>query len=128
MTLLLSTGLEIPPSLMVASQLTSLRMELHHARYRLWSDDDMQTCISSLRDAVDVELASRLYHKLSHLNAPRFAAHRLHLPSIVFPVTADPHELSDAESVEDWSSPVPPFTLQAPENMGIRDLTRTRCG
>jgi hypothetical protein len=47
----------------------------------------MQTCISSLRDAVDVELASRLYHKLSHLNAPRFVAHRLHLPCIVFPVT-----------------------------------------
>jgi hypothetical protein len=46
----------------------------------------MQTCISSLRNAVDVQLASRLYHKLSHLNAPRFAAHRLHLPCIVFPV------------------------------------------
>ena len=51
------------------------------------SDHDMQTCISSLRDAVDVELASRLCHKLSHLNAPRFPVRRLHLPCIVFPVT-----------------------------------------
>jgi len=34
MMLLFSTGLEIHLSLIVASQLTSLRMELRHARYR----------------------------------------------------------------------------------------------
>jgi len=86
MTLLLSTALEIHLSLIVASQLTSLRIAPSCMLPSL-SDDDMQTCISSLQDAVDVELASRLYHKLSHLSAPRFAAHRLHLPCVVFLVT-----------------------------------------
>ncbi|OAX39138.1 hypothetical protein K503DRAFT_109733 [Rhizopogon vinicolor AM-OR11-026] len=51
------------------------------------SEDEMQTSVSSLQDAVSVEAASRLYHELSHLSAPRFATRRLHLPCIVFPVT-----------------------------------------
>ncbi|OAX35521.1 hypothetical protein K503DRAFT_364265 [Rhizopogon vinicolor AM-OR11-026] len=51
------------------------------------SDDEMQALIFSLQNDRTVELALKLYHKLSDLSAPRFAARRLHLPCIVFPVT-----------------------------------------
>ncbi|KAG2346810.1 hypothetical protein BDR05DRAFT_981412 [Suillus weaverae] len=52
------------------------------------SEDQMQTSISSLRDAILVKLASTLYARLDNLSAPRFANRRLHLPCIAFPVTA----------------------------------------
>jgi hypothetical protein len=51
------------------------------------SEDMMQTLVSSLQYAGAVEFALKLYHSLSHLSAPRFAARRLHLPCIAFPVT-----------------------------------------
>jgi hypothetical protein len=52
------------------------------------SEDQMQTSISSLRDAILVKLASTLYARLDNLNTPRFANRRLYLPCIAFPVTA----------------------------------------
>jgi hypothetical protein len=39
------------------------------------SEDDMQTSVSLLRNAVDGESASRLYQRFESLNAPRFAAY-----------------------------------------------------
>ncbi|KAG1861642.1 hypothetical protein F4604DRAFT_1626475 [Suillus subluteus] len=51
------------------------------------SEDDMQRSVSSLQNAVVVELALKLYSSLDHLSAPRFAHRRLHLPCIAFPVT-----------------------------------------
>ncbi|KAG2349765.1 hypothetical protein BDR05DRAFT_252598 [Suillus weaverae] len=51
------------------------------------SEDQMQKSVSSLRHAVSVELASRLYQKLDQLSAPRFAHRRLHLPCIAFLIT-----------------------------------------
>ncbi|KAG1741846.1 heterokaryon incompatibility protein-domain-containing protein [Suillus paluster] len=51
------------------------------------SEDTIQSSVSSLRDAVALESASRLYQTLDYLSAPRFAHRRLQLPCIVFPVT-----------------------------------------
>jgi hypothetical protein len=51
------------------------------------SEEDIQSSVSSLRGPVALQLASRLYHKLDCLSAPRFAHRRLHLPCIVFPIT-----------------------------------------
>jgi hypothetical protein len=51
------------------------------------SEEDIQSSVSSLRGAVALESASRLYHKLDYLSAPRFTHRRLHLPCIVFPIT-----------------------------------------
>jgi hypothetical protein len=47
----------------------------------------MQKSVSSLRHAVDAELASKLYKTLCSLGAPQFTARRLRLPCIVFAVT-----------------------------------------
>ncbi|KAG0705636.1 hypothetical protein DFH29DRAFT_996722 [Suillus ampliporus] len=52
------------------------------------SEDEIQSSVSSLRGDVALESALRLYQTLDHLSAPRFAHRRLHLPCIVFPVTA----------------------------------------
>ena len=51
------------------------------------SEDAMQTSVSSLRNAVTVEIASKLYTLLDNISAPRFANCRLHLPCIAFRVT-----------------------------------------
>jgi len=51
------------------------------------SEDEIQTLVFSLRDTVDVELASRLYQTLNTLSAPQFAARRLRLHCIAFAVT-----------------------------------------
>ncbi|KAG0704705.1 hypothetical protein DFH29DRAFT_1067888 [Suillus ampliporus] len=51
------------------------------------SDGEMQTSVSSLRDAGAGEPASKLYSILDYMSAPRFANRRLHLPCIAFPVT-----------------------------------------
>ncbi|OAX34764.1 hypothetical protein K503DRAFT_420176 [Rhizopogon vinicolor AM-OR11-026] len=51
------------------------------------SKEEMQTSVSSLRDAGAANLASQLYTGLEYLTAPRFAQRRLHLPCIVFRVT-----------------------------------------
>ncbi|KAG1787143.1 uncharacterized protein HD556DRAFT_1449071 [Suillus plorans] len=51
------------------------------------SEDDIQSLVSSLQDAVALEPASRLYQTLDYLSAPRFVHRWLHLPCIVFPVT-----------------------------------------
>ncbi|KAG2147910.1 uncharacterized protein EDB93DRAFT_1146147, partial [Suillus bovinus] len=51
------------------------------------SEEDIQSSVSSLRGAVSLESASRLYHTLDCLSAPRFVHRRLNLPYIVFPVT-----------------------------------------
>jgi hypothetical protein len=145
------------------------------------SEDEMQASVSSLRDAGSVEWASRLYHTLTTLSAPRFAHRRLHLPCIAFLVTevrrirgqdlemnytykvkadglhdliittedklvqfsrtrptrqgfliilpwdrsllglpdfADPTDLSDVESIEDWSPPVSPVHDSPDEPFG----------
>ncbi|KAG0702983.1 hypothetical protein DFH29DRAFT_470207 [Suillus ampliporus] len=52
------------------------------------SEDQIQTSVSSLQDAVVMKLASTLYTRLDNLSGPRFANRRLHLPCITFPVTA----------------------------------------
>ncbi|OAX31423.1 hypothetical protein K503DRAFT_85413 [Rhizopogon vinicolor AM-OR11-026] len=52
------------------------------------SEDKIQTAVSSLHNTVAMELASKLYTLLHNTTAPRFANCRLHLPCIVFPVTA----------------------------------------
>jgi hypothetical protein len=52
------------------------------------SEDDIRASISSLRHVVAVDLVLKLYALLDNLNAPRFANCRLHLPCIVFRVTA----------------------------------------
>ncbi|KAG0699935.1 heterokaryon incompatibility protein-domain-containing protein [Suillus ampliporus] len=52
------------------------------------SEAEMQTAISSLRDAAVMKLASTLYAQLDNLTAPRFANRRLHLPCIAFRITA----------------------------------------
>jgi hypothetical protein len=52
------------------------------------SEDEMQTSVSSLRDAVDAKLASRLYQTFESLRAPQFIAARLHLPCIAFAMTS----------------------------------------
>jgi hypothetical protein len=51
------------------------------------SEDVTQTQVSLLRNTVDVELALKLHSKLNQVNVPRFAARRLQLPCIIFPVT-----------------------------------------
>ncbi|OAX42739.1 hypothetical protein K503DRAFT_709950 [Rhizopogon vinicolor AM-OR11-026] len=51
------------------------------------SDDETQASVSSLRNVVTVELASRLYTLLDNLSASRFTNRRLHLHCIVFSVT-----------------------------------------
>ncbi|KAG1817516.1 uncharacterized protein BJ212DRAFT_1269921 [Suillus subaureus] len=51
------------------------------------SEDDIQTSVSSLQDAVVVEMALGLYRELGSLRAARFAHRRLHVPCIAFLVT-----------------------------------------
>ncbi|KAG1789544.1 uncharacterized protein HD556DRAFT_777664 [Suillus plorans] len=51
------------------------------------SEDQFQETISSLRNTVSVDWASRLYSALNNLSAPRFSQRRLHLPCITFTVT-----------------------------------------
>lgn len=51
------------------------------------SEDEMQTSLSSLRNAAVLKWASKLYDQLDALSAPRFANCRLHLPCIAFRVT-----------------------------------------
>lgn len=61
------------------------------------SKDEMRASVSSLRGAVSVGLASALYHKLSHMGAPRFMARRLHIPCTTFSVSAVGQRRSDQE-------------------------------
>ncbi|KAG2147810.1 uncharacterized protein EDB93DRAFT_1250323 [Suillus bovinus] len=51
------------------------------------SEDEIQTRVSSLRNIVTVDLASKLYNLLENMATPRFANCRLHLPCIAFRVT-----------------------------------------
>ncbi|KAG2081562.1 uncharacterized protein F5147DRAFT_263542 [Suillus discolor] len=51
------------------------------------SEDEIQTAVSSLRNIVLVDLASKLYNLLKNTNAPLFANCRLRLPCIAFRVT-----------------------------------------
>ncbi|KAG0696886.1 kinase-like domain-containing protein [Suillus ampliporus] len=51
------------------------------------SEDQLQTSVSSLRNADVVKLALTLYTRLASLGSPRFANRTLRLPCIVFPIT-----------------------------------------
>jgi hypothetical protein len=51
------------------------------------SEDELQTAVSSLQNAVAVELALKLHTLLDNMSAPRFVNCRLHLPCITFRVT-----------------------------------------
>jgi hypothetical protein len=51
------------------------------------SEDEMQASVTSLRNVMTVDLASKLYTLLDNLSAPRFANRRLHLPCIAFRIT-----------------------------------------
>ncbi|KAG0708661.1 hypothetical protein DFH29DRAFT_427152 [Suillus ampliporus] len=51
------------------------------------SEDEILTAVSSLRNTMAVESASRLYDRLENMSAPRFANCRLRLPCIAFRVT-----------------------------------------
>jgi hypothetical protein len=50
------------------------------------TEDEMQSLVSSLRKTVAVDFALNLNTQLRDMNAPRFAAQRLHLPCIAFNV------------------------------------------
>ncbi|KAG2368632.1 WD40-repeat-containing domain protein [Suillus spraguei] len=52
-----------------------------------FSEHDIQTQVSLLRQCVSTALALKLYDRLEQLMAPRFANCRLHLPCISFRVT-----------------------------------------
>ncbi|KAG2091225.1 uncharacterized protein F5147DRAFT_823321 [Suillus discolor] len=51
------------------------------------SEDDIRTAVSSLRNIVPVDSASKLYNMLENMNALLFANCRLRLPCIAFQVT-----------------------------------------
>ncbi|KAG1845257.1 hypothetical protein C8R48DRAFT_678221 [Suillus tomentosus] len=51
------------------------------------SEDEIQTAVSSLRNTVPVDSASKMYNLLENMNAPLFANCRLRLPCIAFQVT-----------------------------------------
>ncbi|KAG2344318.1 hypothetical protein BDR05DRAFT_962197 [Suillus weaverae] len=51
------------------------------------SEDDIQTSVSRLQNAVDIDVALKLYSLLDNLGAPHFTNRRLRLPCIAFPVT-----------------------------------------
>lgn len=51
------------------------------------SEDDIQTLISRLQNAVDVDMALKLYSLLDNLGAPHFTNRGLRLPCIAFLVT-----------------------------------------
>ncbi|KAG0703993.1 hypothetical protein DFH29DRAFT_404756 [Suillus ampliporus] len=68
------------------------------------SGDKIQSSVSSLRGAVTLESASRLYQTLDLLSAPHFVHRRLRLPCIVFPVTEAMILVTKAK-VEAWSKP-----------------------
>jgi hypothetical protein len=81
------------------------------------SEGEMQTSISSLRDAIDAEFASRLYQKFESLITPQFMASRLRLPCIAFTVTSVRRTRHD----EDRQS-ASTFVVKAD---GLRDLSIT---
>lgn len=62
-------------------------------------EDQIQTAVSSLRNTVAVDLALKLYTQLDKISAPRFANCRLHLPCIVFRVTAQVRRWSRASGL-----------------------------
>ncbi|KAG0697842.1 hypothetical protein DFH29DRAFT_1020728, partial [Suillus ampliporus] len=51
------------------------------------SEDEIQTTVSSLRNTVAADLASKYYDQLDNMSSPRFANCRLHLPCVAFRVT-----------------------------------------
>jgi hypothetical protein len=51
------------------------------------SEDQIQTSISSWRNVVAVDSASKLYNSLENMSAPRFANYRLQLPCLAFRFT-----------------------------------------
>ncbi|KAG2361368.1 heterokaryon incompatibility protein-domain-containing protein [Suillus spraguei] len=51
------------------------------------SEDDIQTSVSRIQSAVDIDVALKFYSLLDNLGTPRFANRRLHLPCIAFLVT-----------------------------------------
>jgi len=58
---------------------------------------EMETSVSSLRDAGAADAAVRLYTTLDRLSVPRFAHRRLHLPCIAFTVTAVARKFTSEE-------------------------------
>jgi len=81
------------------------------------SEDEIQTSISSIRDVVPVELASKLHTLLENLSAPRFANRRLRLPCIAFRIT----EVRSTSCVQDQETH---FTYKVKAN-GLQDLLLT---
>jgi len=81
-----------------------------------WSEDDIQTAVTSLQKTVTVESVSMLYTLLGNLSAPRFANRRLQLPCIVFPVA----EVSRRR--DQGQQPHSTFTVKAD---GLEDLLIT---
>ena len=80
------------------------------------SGDEMQALVSSLRNTVIIDFAFKLYTLLDNLTAPRFANHRLQLPSIVFLVTeVTKRHIQDQESY---------FTYDVKAD-GLQDLSIT---
>ncbi|KAG1726887.1 uncharacterized protein EDB91DRAFT_1350447 [Suillus paluster] len=62
-----------------------------------FSEDEIQTAVSSLQHTVAVEFALILYNQLDNIRAPRFADRRLHLPCIAFHVTEIKHTKGPAQ-------------------------------
>ncbi|KAG1758138.1 heterokaryon incompatibility protein-domain-containing protein [Suillus occidentalis] len=51
------------------------------------TEDDIRTSVSWLQNAVDIDVALKLYSQLDNLGAPHFTNRRLRLPCIAFSVT-----------------------------------------
>ncbi|KAJ8594805.1 hypothetical protein M405DRAFT_929912 [Rhizopogon salebrosus TDB-379] len=77
------------------------------------SEDQIQTSISSLRNVVTVDSASKLYNSLENMSAPRFAKYRLQLPCLVFRV---------ADVRQSWHDRHQKFTCHVKAN-GLKDLS-----
>ncbi|KAG1734460.1 uncharacterized protein EDB91DRAFT_589691 [Suillus paluster] len=80
------------------------------------SEDEIQTAVSSLRNAMPMDAASKFYDRLEQLSPPRFTNCRLHLPCITFHVTEVRRRRGPAQGT--------PFTYGVKAN-GLRDLLIT---
>lgn len=80
------------------------------------SEDDIQTSVSRLQNALAIDVALKLHHLLDDLGAPRFANRRLRLPCIAFLVT----EVRRSHAQDQGAC----FAYQVKAN-GLRDLLIT---
>jgi len=73
---------------------------LPHSRLPSLTKDEIRASVSSSRNAVTEELASKLYTLLDNMSAPRFANCRLHLLCIAFRVTEVSRKRGQAQETQ----------------------------